>query len=35
MSGVDLTSGASLAVGVYLAAILAVGYAARRRREGE
>ena len=35
MSGVDLTSGAGLAVGVYLAAILAVGYAARRRREGE
>ena len=35
MSGVDLTSGASLAVGVYLAAILAVGYAARRRRQGE
>ena len=35
MSDVDLTSGAGLAVGVYLAAILAVGYAARRRREGE
>ena len=35
MSGVDLTSGAGLAVGVYLAAFLAVGYAARRRREGE
>ena len=35
MSGADLTSGAGLAVGVYLAAILAVGYAARRRREGE
>ncbi len=31
----DLSSGAGLAVGVYLAAILAVGYAARRRREGE
>ena len=30
----DLTSGAGLAVGVYLAAILAVGYAPRRRREG-
>lgn len=30
----DLTSGAGLAVGVYLAAILAAGYAARRRREG-
>ena len=31
----DLGSGAGLAVGVYLAAILAVGYAARRQREGE
>ncbi len=31
----DLGSGAGLAVGVYLAAILAVGYAARRQRRGE
>ena len=33
MSG--LGGGAGLAVGLYLAAILAVGYAARRRRSGE